>query len=29
MDTNKLRSSGYQLSDRVQFGGIFEPEKCK
>ncbi|CAK94890.1 unnamed protein product (macronuclear) [Paramecium tetraurelia] len=29
MDTNKLRSSGYQLSDRVQFGGVFEPEKCK
>ncbi|CAD8064415.1 unnamed protein product [Paramecium primaurelia] len=29
MDSNKLRNSGYQLSDRVQFGGIFEPEKCK
>ncbi|CAK86996.1 unnamed protein product (macronuclear) [Paramecium tetraurelia] len=29
MDSNKLRSSGYQISDRVQFGGVFEPEKCK
>ncbi|KAM3144417.1 hypothetical protein pb186bvf_003581 [Paramecium bursaria] len=24
-----IRSSGYQISDRCQFGGVFEPEKCK
>lgn len=29
MDSNKLRSSGYQITDRVQFGGVFEADKCK
>ena len=24
-----MRYSHYQISDKVQFGGCFEPEKCK
>lgn len=28
MDSD-VRSSAYQISDKVNFGGIFEAEKCK